>query len=91
LGPREKYAFLLVLSVTRTTSHLVGEFLRECAALVLVFVPLEMWRSQAPPAPDLLWHVAEASFILFVIGVLCEYASLFLGRVKGDLENAWRT
>ncbi len=80
-----------MLAFIRTTSHLLGELLRECAALVVVFVPLEMWRLQSPPSTDLLWHVGEVSLFLFLIGLICEYASLFAARVKGDLENAWRS
>jgi hypothetical protein len=72
----------------QSTFHMLGEFLRECAALIVVFVPLEVWKSQEPPSLNLLWHVGELSSILFGFGVVCEYVSLFLSSLKGDLENA---
>lgn len=55
---------------------MIGDFLRECAALIVVFVPLELWHDQATRTADFVWHVAEACFVSFAVGVIFEYLSL---------------
>jgi hypothetical protein len=42
------------------TSRMVGEFLRECAALVVIFVPLALWKEPRGLNSDLLGDLANA-------------------------------
>jgi hypothetical protein len=67
---------------------MVGEFLREAAVLLVIFVPLEFWKAQNGVVnTGLLWHVGEGTVILFVLGVVAEYASIGAIRIKRDLEG----
>jgi hypothetical protein len=65
---------------------MLGEFAREVAVLLLVFVPLDWWRPNVSD-PNLLWHVGEATFGLLAFGMLLEYVSLGAIRAKQDLEG----
>jgi hypothetical protein len=85
-----RFGALFLLVWIGITSRMVGEFLRECAALVVIFVPLELWKEPHGLNSDLVWHVGEASAAAFVFGLVFEYVSVIAIRVKGDLENAWR-
>lgn len=56
--------------------HLLGEYLRDAAVLIIVFVPLDYFVSRAAeqhsPLPIKVWvGIAVISFTLFLLGVRC--------------------
>lgn len=67
---------------------MVGEFAREAAVLLLIFVPLEIWKPQSgvPFSGDwglLLTGVA----LLLVFGMALELLSMGAFRLKRNLEG----
>lgn len=62
-----------------------GDFLREIAALVLVFLPLDLWKN------DLTWlrsaGVICASAFLFIFGLGCEYTAIAVKRGRDRYEE----
>jgi hypothetical protein len=65
-----------------------GEFLREVASLVFIFVPLERWHDPSISHPTLLELAAGAAIATFVIGACFEYVALVAYRFKRDLGGS---
>ena len=69
---------------------MVGEFFREGAVLLMVFVPLELWRSQSGAINfPLIIHVAGVSLFVLGVGMCLEWASLLAARIRRDLEASY--
>jgi hypothetical protein len=66
---------------------MVGEFVREAAVLLLIFVPLEWWKPNGSD-PNFLWRVVEISLVSLCLGMILEYVSLGANRAKRDLEGS---
>jgi len=62
-----------------------GEFLREAAVLVLVFLPLDLWKDQVtwPRAAGVLF----VSALLFCWGLGCEFTSIVVKRYRDRYEE----
>lgn len=70
-----------------STARMLGEFFREAAVLLVIFVPLELWKpSSGAFNSGAMWHAAEGSLLLLGIGIFLEFAALFAHRIKRDLE-----
>ena len=67
---------------------MVGEFFREGAVLLAIFVPLELWKPQGADFKFLLYVGAVSLFVLFV-GMMLEWVSLLATRIKADLEASY--
>ena len=81
---------LFALILLATASHMVGEFFREGAVLMMVFVPLELWKSQGGTINfPLILHVAEVSLFTLAVGMFLEWTSLLAARIKRNLEAAY--
>jgi hypothetical protein len=69
----------------QVTMEKVGDFLREVAALVLVFIPLDLWKDQ------LSWGriagIIAVSLLIFVLGVGCEFAAIAVKRERDKYEE----
>jgi len=63
----------------------LGDFLREVAALVLVFIPLDLWKD------SITWMRAIAvigvSAFLFFFGLACEFSAIAVKRVRDRYEE----
>lgn len=69
---------------------MVGEFFREAAVLLVIFVPLELWKSQSGQVNfNLMMHVGGVSLIILVFGIFLEWGSLLATRIKRDLEASY--
>ena len=64
---------------------MIGEFFREGAVLLAIFVPLELWKPQGANF-DLIVRVALVSFFVLGVGMLLEWIGLLAIRIKRDLE-----
>jgi hypothetical protein len=65
-----------------------GDFCREAAVLLVVFVPLELWRPQPGSPMQGNWlGLGVAIALLFGIGVILEFGSHLALRFKRDLEG----
>jgi hypothetical protein len=83
---------LVSLAFLASTAHMVGEFLREVAVLLMVFVPLELWKQQGGTVNyQLMAYVTGASLLIFVFGMFLEWMHLLLCRVKRNLEASHAT
>jgi hypothetical protein len=69
---------------------MVGEFFREGAVLLAIFVPLELWKPQAAHFRFILYVGAVSLFVLGV-GMLLEWVSLLATRIKSDLEASYES
>lgn len=62
-----------------------GDFLREVAALVLVFIPLDLWKN------ELTWMrslgVIGVSGLLFFLGIGCEFTAIAVKRGRDRYEE----
>lgn len=62
-----------------------GDFLREVAALLLVFLPLDWWKN------ELTWErivgVLAASVVVFLAGMVCHWTSLGVKRGRLNWEE----
>lgn len=77
------------LHIVSNLARMLGDFCREGAVLLIVFVPLELLRPGAG-APDktLVWRIAvEGTGGLLVIGVILEFFALLTARFARDLEK----
>lgn len=75
--------------ILAATAHMVGEFFREAAVLLTIFVPLEIWKSKNGILDiGLLWHVGEGCLVIFFVGLCAEFFALGANRIKRDLEVA---
>jgi hypothetical protein len=63
----------------------LGDFLREVAALVLVFIPLDLWKN------EITWMrsigVIAVSGMLFIFGIGCEFTALAVKRGRDRYEE----
>ena len=62
-----------------------GDFLREVSALVLVFLPLDLWKNEITWPRSL--GVIAASALLFVLGVGCEFTAIAVKRGRDRYEE----
>lgn len=82
------------LKFVSLTAHMIGEFFRDIAALIFIFVPLELWvrstdphvQGQVPSHAALLEYSIIATIVSLVIGFGFEYLSVIANRFKKDLE-----
>lgn len=69
----------------QTTMEKGGEFLREVAALVLVFIPLDLWKN------DITWMrsiaVLAVSAFLFFVGLGCDFTAIAVKRGRDRYEE----
>lgn len=78
-------AFLVVLA---SLSGKLGEFSREAAVLLLVFVPLELWKPQGnDPFTGQWWLLLTGTAVLLAFGMLLELIAIALLRVKKNMEG----
>jgi hypothetical protein len=78
----------LLLAAIGSTAKMLGDFFRELAVLVVLFVPLEFWKPQ--PGVDfntVIWHVGEGTVGLMAAGMFLEYIAMTFFRIKRDLEG----
>lgn len=63
----------------------LGDFLREIAALVLVFLPLDLWKK------DLTWErslgVIAVALMLFSTGIGCDLTAIAVKRGRDRYEE----
>lgn len=88
---RQKMLVVLVLLWAGHTAEMVGDTLREIAALIFIFVPLELWRDQSFQHLKLMEFAGLFSGAFFVIGVGGGYVALIFYRLKKDLEGPRET
>jgi hypothetical protein len=62
-----------------------GDFLREVAALVLVFIPLDLWRNEITWTRS-VWVLA-ISAVIFVAGLGCEMTATVVKRARDLYEE----
>lgn len=76
-----------VFKAIQTGLEMFGCFLREVAALVLVFIPLDLWKNEITWGRSLA--VIGASAVIFILGVGCEWMSIAVkrGRVLYEEEK----
>lgn len=69
-------------------AHMLGEFFRELAVLLVIFVPLELWKPQQGGVdfPTMV-HVGEGTLLFLAVGMSLEFLSIALIRIKRDLEG----
>lgn len=78
----------LLLAAIGATAEMLGEFFRELAVLVVLFVPLELWKPRMSVDYNaVVWHVGEATVSLMVAGMILKYVSMTFYRIKRDLEG----
>jgi hypothetical protein len=69
----------------QVTMEKFGDFLRELAVLVLVFIPLDLWQK------DITWMrsigVLALSALFFVSGVVCEFVAIAVKRERDKYEE----
>jgi hypothetical protein len=70
-------------------SRMTGEFLREIAVLVVVFVPLELWKAQQPGQRVSFFSVFEACIFFLVSGMLMELIAKEFERNKKVKEREY--
>lgn len=78
--------FGLGLAALGACLQMVGEFAREAAVLLLIFVPLEIWKPQsgAPFSGD--WgFLLTGTALLLVFGMALELLARFAYRLKRNL------
>ena len=63
---------VLVRVAKKTSYEMIGDFLREIAALVLVFVPLDSYITDGRLSSKWLAGTLLASLLLFLLGVALE-------------------
>lgn len=88
---RQKLIAILWLIWAGRTAEMTGDTLREIAALIFIFVPLELWRDQNFQHLRLMEFTALWSGVAFVVGLLGGYASDLFFRLKKDLEGPRET
>lgn len=63
----------------------LGEFLREAAVLVLIFIPLDLWKDQLTPTR--IYVVVSVSAAVFFAGFGCECSAIVVKRVRDRYEE----
>lgn len=67
-----------------STAHMIGEFFRDAAVLLVIFVPLDLWK----PGTAANWlQLSLATVVLMGVGMVCEYVAVFANRFKCDLQE----
>lgn len=86
--PRKRLSFgTVVLSMIETSFCKGGDYFREMAVLVVVFMPLDLWKHEEITAARIVMVVA-GSIGLFVVGMICEWTSYGVRRGKVAWEEA---
>jgi hypothetical protein len=70
--PEEQSEPTVVRLERKTSTEMIGEFLREIAALILVFAPLDRYIAEGEVSPEWLTGTLLASFLLFMVGIAME-------------------
>jgi hypothetical protein len=65
---------------------MIGDYLREAAVLVLVFIPIDLWKNKDITGLNLL-EVGVLSLIILGFGMFCEWIALLMKRVQNRLEG----
>ncbi len=63
---------ILVKVVKRTSYEMIGDFLREIAALIVVFVPLDRYFTEGRLSGEWMSATLLASLLLFLLGMSLE-------------------
>lgn len=74
-----------ILTLLGFVSHQIGELFQEVAALVFIFVPLELWDKRGHDG--LIKWTLFGTLLSFITGVLFRGASAAIYRLKKDLEG----
>jgi hypothetical protein len=78
----------LLLAGIGAAAKMLGDFFRELAVLLILFVPLELWKPQAGiDFNTVMWHVGEGTVALMSIGMFLEFVAMAIFRMKRDLEG----
>jgi hypothetical protein len=77
----------VALSMVETSFCRGGDYFREMAVLIVVFMPLDLWKHEEITAFRIVLVVA-ASIGLFVVGMICEWTSYGVKRGKAAWEEA---
>ncbi len=76
------------LALIGSSASMFGEFFRELAVLLVIFVPLELWKPQQGPVNSaLMWHVGEGTVLFMGMGMFLEFTAKVAFRIKRDLEG----
>ena len=79
----------ICLVAIASVAKMFGEFCREAAVLLVVFIPLDLWRPlPGAPMQGNWWGLGTAITVLFCGGVIMEFVSITALRFKRDLEGA---
>ena len=86
--PKKRLSFgTVALSMIETSFCKGGDYFREMAVLIVVFMPLDLWKHEEI-TPFRIAMVGIASIGLFVMGMLCEWTSYGVKRGKNAWEEA---
>ena len=66
-------------------SEKLGEFLREAAVLVLIFIPIDLWKDELTPTR--VYVVVSVSAVVFFAGFGCECAAIVINRARDRYEE----
>lgn len=87
-GITTEVIFSLGLATMGACLHMVGEFAREAAVLLLIFVPLEIWKPQSGEPFSGNWgFLLVGVALLLAIGMALELLSMGAFRLKRNLEG----
>ena len=67
-------------------AHKIADLSLECAALLAIFVPLELW-DRRPDHGALLQEAARLTGYAFALGIAAQIVGIFAYRIKDDLEG----
>ena len=85
--PRKRLSFgTVALAMIESTFCKGGEYFREMAVLIVVFIPLDLWKHEEITALRII-NVLLASAGLFMIGMVCEWTSYGVKRGKSVCEE----
>jgi hypothetical protein len=65
----------------------IGELFQEAAALIFIFVPLELWDKTRMTHNVLVERTLAGTAIFFTVGLLFHFGSVKAYRYKKDLEG----
>jgi hypothetical protein len=72
------------LALSGSTARMIGEFFREAAVLLVVFVPLELWKPTSGVIGSVpMWQVLIGCFFLL-------FAGIFLESVQKLAKEPWK-
>lgn len=85
---RKRLSFgTVALSVLQSSFCKGGDYFREMAVLVVVFIPLDLWKHEEITSVRVVLVIA-GSIGLFVVGMICEWTSYGVKRGKAAWEEA---